>query len=88
MWADVDRVEILISLLPIIMISSRLTPTRQTLVGELMSISVYTVYLIAYDGNSLTHYMTTVTMIMYKELTPMLSTCHYTCIQQQDYDSS
>ena len=86
MWADVDHVEILPSLLPIIMISY----SDATLDGELMSISVYTVYLIAHDGNSLTHYMTTATMIIYKELTSMLSTCHSTssCAQQQAYDSS
>ena len=60
MWVDVDRVEILSSLLPIIMISY----TDATLVGELLSFSVYTVYLIAYDGNCWTHYMTTATMIM------------------------
>ena len=87
MWADVDRIEILPSLLPINMISY----SDARLVGdtsELMSISVYTVYLIAHDGNSLTHYMTTATMIMYKELTSMLSTCHSTssCVQQQAYD--
>ena len=40
-----------------------------TLVGELLSISVYTVHLIAYDGSCLTHYMTAATLMMYKELT-------------------
>ena len=36
-----------------------------TLVGELLSISVYTVHMIAYEGSSLTHFMTTATLIIY-----------------------
>ncbi len=36
-----------------------------TLVGELLSISVYTVYMFAHDGNNLTHFMTTATLIIY-----------------------
>ena len=36
-----------------------------TLVGELLSISVYTVYAITFDGSCLTHFMTTATLIMY-----------------------
>ena len=36
-----------------------------TLAGELLSISVYTVYAIIFDGSCLTHFMTTATLIMY-----------------------
>ena len=36
-----------------------------TLVGELLSISVYTVHMLAHDGNSLIHFMTTTTLIIY-----------------------
>jgi hypothetical protein len=36
-----------------------------TLVGELMTISVYTVHVITYDGSYLTHFMTTATLIIY-----------------------
>ena len=48
-----------------------------TLVGELLSISVYTVHVIAYydDGSYLTHFMTTTTLIIYKQLMSTLSTC-------------
>jgi hypothetical protein len=35
------------------------------LVGELLSISVYTVYAITFDGSCLTHFMTTATLILY-----------------------
>jgi len=33
------------------------------LVGELLSISVYTVYAIIFDGSCLTHFMTTATLM-------------------------
>jgi hypothetical protein len=36
-----------------------------TLVGELLSIYVYTVYAITFDGSWLTHFMSTVTLILY-----------------------
>lgn len=36
-----------------------------TLVGELLSISVYTVYAITFDGSCLIHFMTTATLILY-----------------------
>jgi hypothetical protein len=55
------------------------------LVGELLSISVYTVYAIIFDGSCLIHFMTTATRILYKQLMSMLSTCHSACIQQQAY---
>jgi hypothetical protein len=55
------------------------------LVGELLSISVYTVYAIIFDGSCLTHFMTTATLILYKQLMSMLSTCHSARIQQQAY---
>ena len=51
-----------------------------TLVGELLSISDYTVYVITFDGTCLTYFMTTATLIIYKQLMSMLSTCHYACI--------
>jgi hypothetical protein len=39
--------------------------TDSTLVGELLSISVYTVYAITFDGSCLTHFMTTTTLILH-----------------------
>jgi len=55
------------------------------LVGELLSISVYMVYAITFDGSCLIHFMTTATLILCKQLMSMLSTCHSACIQQQAY---
>ena len=46
MWADVDRVEICLHYSRLIMISY----ADATLVGELLSISIYTVHLIANDN--------------------------------------
>jgi hypothetical protein len=70
-----------------------------TLVGELLSISVYTVYAITFDGSCLTHFMKTTTLILYNQLMSresmlstkqlmMLSTCHSVCIQLQACDLS
>ena len=62
MWADVDRVEIL----PPHYSRLLMIPYADaTLVGELLSVSVYTVHAITYDGSCLTHFMTTATLIMY-----------------------
>ena len=36
-----------------------------TLVGELLSTSVYTVHMLAHDGSNLTNFMTTATLIIY-----------------------
>ena len=36
-----------------------------TLVGELLSTSVYTVHMLAHDGSNLTNFRTTATLIIY-----------------------